>query len=112
MRALVILSGVMLLLVAGVTACNSNDRSPPVSIASQPGPQVAQAPSPGEDVRRITPAELRALMDKGQAFVIDVRNQDMYKAGHIKGSIVIPSTEILSHVDELPKDKTIVTYCS
>ena len=32
--------------------------------------------------------------------------------GHIPGSRLIPAGEISNHVNELPRDKTIVTYCS
>ena len=35
-----------------------------------------------------------------------------YDQGHIKGARLIPMTEIQNHLSELPKDKTIVTYCS
>lgn len=31
--------------------------------------------------------------------------------GHIKGAKLIPAADMLAHVDELPRDKMIVTYC-
>ena len=65
-----------------------------------------------DGARRITIGELEALIKNGEAFIVDVRNQAMYDAGHIPGSRLIPSGEILNHLSELPKDKTIVTYCS
>ena len=70
-------------------------------------PQVAS-----DGVRRITPAELRDALKKGQAILIDVRNEESFKAGHIKGARLIPANEIASRVNELPKDKLIATYCS
>ena len=65
-----------------------------------------------DGVRRVTTDELAALMKEGKAFVVDVRSQDVYDIGHIPGSRLIPAGEILNHVNELPTDKTIVTYCS
>jgi rhodanese-related sulfurtransferase len=63
-------------------------------------------------VRRITVVELQQLVSKGEAFVVDVRNDASYKQGHIKGARLIPTNQILQRADELPQDKVIVTYCS
>ena len=62
--------------------------------------------------RRISVSELKDLIAKNQAVVIDVRNEASYNAGHIHGAKLIPETEIPNHLNELPKDKLIVTYCS
>ncbi|SRR5258705_694341 len=75
----------------------------------QAGPQQAVT---GDGARRITIAEAKNLFEKGQAFVIDVRNQASYDQGHIRGAKLIPAAEILNHTGELPRDKTIITYCS
>jgi rhodanese-related sulfurtransferase len=32
--------------------------------------------------------------------------------GHIPGAHLIPAGDILNHLNELPRNKTIVTYCS
>ena len=61
---------------------------------------------------RITIPDLQEKIKKHEVFIVDVRNQASYDAGHIPGSIMIPSGEILNHLDQLPKDKLIVTYCS
>jgi rhodanese-related sulfurtransferase len=65
-----------------------------------------------DDVRRITPAQLRAAVLKGEAVVVDVRGADSYNAGHIKGALLIPVNEIETRAGELPRNKMIVTYCS
>jgi 3-mercaptopyruvate sulfurtransferase SseA len=89
---------------------NANGTTPGVATAT---PAVPAAPAqPADDVRRITVAELKQALDAQQAIVIDVRGDAAYKAGHIKGSIMIPAAEIDKHVNELPKGKLIVTYCS
>ena len=63
-------------------------------------------------VRRVTPEEVRELMKNSKAVLIDVRGESSYKAGHIKGALFIPFAEIRNRAKELPKDKTILTYCS
>lgn len=65
-----------------------------------------------DGARRITTQELETLMKEGKAFVVDVRTQESYDAGHIPGAKLIPSANILNHLKELPRDKIIVTYCS
>lgn len=72
----------------------------------------ANAQQSGDGVRRISPAELREVLKKGQAIIIDVRNEQSYSAGHIKGARLIPVNEVGSKIGELPKDKLIATYCS
>lgn len=77
----------------------------------------AQAPSPSpttypDGARRVTIPEMEALVKENKAVVIDVRNQESYDAGHIPGAKLIPSVDILNHLNELPKDKMIITYCS
>jgi rhodanese-related sulfurtransferase len=41
-----------------------------------------------------------------------VRNEASYNAGHVRGAKLIPVGEIANHLNELPKDKLIITYCS
>ena len=104
----------IILLGAIILGCNSAERK--VSEFAQASDKKAspeQQPAPPSDgARRITLPEAQELVKKGQAVVIDVRNQAAYDLGHIQGARLIPAGEILNHVDELPRDKTIVTYCS
>ena len=97
-----------LALVALVTACNLHGKS---NSQAQQAPKLTATPYP-DGARRVTIDELEAMMKDGHAFVVDVRNQESFDAGHIPGSKLIPSGEILNHLKELPKDKLIVTYCS
>lgn len=66
----------------------------------------------GDGVRRVTPAEARAAVEKGQAVIVDVRGEDSFRAGHIKGALWIPVGDIAARAGELPRGKTIITYCS
>lgn len=98
-------------------ACNSADSpnrvassSPPATPAKPKAPPAAGVPADG--VRRITTVELQDLLSKGQAYVVDVRNEASYNLGHVRGAKLIPNTQIGERSKELPRDKTIVTYCS
>src|ERR1043166_5538402 len=93
-----------------LTAC-SQIHSKSNSQNSNTPPTAASTPS-ADGARRVTIAELESMMKDGKAFVVDVRSQDSFNAGHIPGSRLIPSGEILNHIKELPTDKLIVTYCS
>ena len=98
-----------LLLTIFLTACNKADSK----VASQAQPKPASTGTPYPDgARRVTIEELKALIKEGKAFVVDVRTQESYDAGHIPGSKLIPTAEIVNRMKELPRDKTIVTYCS
>jgi rhodanese-related sulfurtransferase len=52
------------------------------------------------------------LQKEGKVFVVDVRSEDAYDLGHIPGAKLIPLNDIASRMNELPKDKLILTYCS
>ena len=72
----------------------------------------AFAGAQGDGVRRITPAQARAAVEKGQAVIVDVRGADSYNNGHIKGALLVPVNDIGSRAGELPRGKLIITYCS
>ncbi len=98
-----------------LVACNSTDNTAsqkPASNSNVVAQATPAAKPPSDGVRRITTAELQALMNKGQAVVVDVRGEPAYKAGHIKGAKLMPTNEFLSRINELPRDKMIVTYCA
>lgn len=44
--------------------------------------------------------------------IIDVRSEDSYKEGHIPGAINIELRDFENRLDEIPKNKAVVTYCS
>ena len=94
-----------------LTACNLHSKSNSQTQQANSNPNVTASPYP-DGARRVTIDELEAMMKSGNAFVVDVRTQESFDAGHIPGAKLIPSGEILNHLNELPKDKLIVTYCS
>jgi len=96
--------------VGGLMACNSKEAiatQAPKAGATPPPP-----PPPADNARRITAAELHDLWQKGDVVVIDTRAESAYKDEHIKGSISMPTGTVLERIDELPKNKMIVAYCT
>jgi predicted sulfurtransferase len=91
---------------------NSNANTRLTRRSLETGPQPADAEGHADDVKRVTTAELETLMKEGKVLVVDVRNKAMFDAGHIRGAKLIPVGEVANRANELPKDKTIVTYCS
>jgi hydroxyacylglutathione hydrolase len=56
----------------------------------------------------IQPKELEGF---DAAMVLDVRNRTEHTEGHIPGSHQLSGGRVMWHLDELPADGTIVTYC-
>lgn len=122
MRLFVSLAAVAFFAFFVLTACNSLEKVHTEAAKVHQGATADNSPAatsspaaantPGDGVRRITTVDLKSLMDKGEAVVIDVRADASWEAGHIKGSRHIPTDKILEEADKLPRDKTIVTYCS
>jgi len=110
MRRVYAFLSIALLGLSVLAGCNSAENK-----NSSAGPIVPQTPpkvAPTDGIRRITVQETRDLLAKNQAVVIDVRNQESFNQSHIQGAKLIPVADTLKHIDELPKDKLIVTYCS
>jgi rhodanese-related sulfurtransferase len=64
-----------------------------------------------EEPEAITRRDLKKQLSEGSVVVVDVRPVEEYVAGHIKGALSIPLTELPSRVEELPKNAEIVVYC-
>jgi rhodanese-related sulfurtransferase/predicted transcriptional regulator len=65
----------------------------------------------GEEVESIGRDELIARMRKGDVVLVDVRPEDEFQAGHIRGAKSIPLTELEDRLAELPTDREVVAYC-
>ena len=63
---------------------------------------------------RIDAAEAKAMVDAGEAIILDVVASHVWPAmaRTIQGSIRIPPQKIEQRFDELPRDKTIIAYCT
>ena len=111
MRLIISFLAIAVMALGVLTACNSAEwkkaQTSPASRTSAPAPPVM-----ADGARRVTVAELKDLLAKNEAIVVDVRNQSSFDIGHIRGARLIPEAEVINHADELPRNKLIVTYCS
>ena len=116
MRRFYYLSAAVMLAIIVLAACKSTDKSAGTggggAVVSNASTTSSTPIVPSDGVRRVTTVELRDMLDKGTAIVIDTRGADSYKQNHIKGSISIPLDQVANRINELPRDKTIVAYCS
>lgn len=60
--------------------------------------------------RQITVDHVRELVEEG-AYIVDVRERAEYERGHIKGSHLIPLSELRERVEEIPKDVPVYIHC-
>ena len=74
--------------------------------------QAPAVPATPAEAHRITAEELKALAEKGQAVIVDVRAKEAWDAGHIEGAVHIPLAELSSRLKDLPKNKHVVAYCT
>ncbi len=68
-----------------------------------------------DDVARITPVELSAMIAKGErVVVVDVRSPGSYERSGVKimGAVRISPNDLGRAVSELPNDRPLVFYCT
>ena len=66
-------------------------------------------PTESSEVPRITPKELKSLLDTGvEVMIVDARSRGEYDEEHIVGAVLL--AEIESRFDELPKETKFVLY--
>ena len=64
---------------------------------------------------RISPKEVYSLFSSGHPFVfVDNRNPKVWAASDmtLPNAIRVPVDEMDSHLQEIDRDKTVVTYCT
>jgi adenylyltransferase/sulfurtransferase len=72
----------------------------------------AHAAEAAADVPSVTPAELKARLDRGERPVLlDVRNQPEWDIARIEGARLVPLPELPSRVHELSSADELVVYC-
>jgi rhodanese-related sulfurtransferase len=64
---------------------------------------------------RVTVDEVKERMERGEQFVfIDTRNPKAWGESDTKlpGAIRVPADVVEQHLDEIPQDRVIITYCT
>jgi len=112
MRLFIMVTLAVFMAAGALIACNSNETLLTQN-NSTPTPKVPPgAATPTDNARRINAEDLHKLWEKGDVVIIDTRAEVAYKQEHIKGSISMPTGTVLQRIDELPKNKMIVAYCT
>ena len=62
--------------------------------------------------QRISQADAYKLYRENKAVFIDVRSNAQFALGHIKGSLSIPGSQIVSRFGEAAQGKIVITYCA
>jgi rhodanese-related sulfurtransferase len=81
------------------------------STLQEPIDRFLQAIPPGYyGVRQID--ALKAKMEQGNLYLVDVREPSEYLLGHIPGAVNIPLRKLAENLDQIPKDEPVMLYCS
>jgi rhodanese-related sulfurtransferase len=64
-----------------------------------------------DELEPIDAEELRRRIRDGEVTILDVRPEDEYRAGHIRGAISIPVADLERRISELPADREVIAYC-
>jgi rhodanese-related sulfurtransferase len=67
----------------------------------------------GPSVPKLTAAELNEKLKFGKhPLVLDVRQPDEFRQGHISGAKLIPLNELYKRMSEIPKGREVVCVCA
>ena len=67
------------------------------------------------EATRITTDEVKERMDRGEQFAfVDTRNPKAWAESDKKlpNAIRVPAEEVEQHLNEIPKDRVVLTYCT
>ena len=73
--------------------------------------EIRQAMAP----TRVTADEIIERMNRGEKFTfLDTRNTKAWSESDEKlpGALRVPADELEKHLDQIPRDRTIITYCT
>ena len=66
------------------------------------------------EATRVTVDEVKERLARGEEFTfVDTRNPKAWAEADQKlpGAIRVPSDEVNQHLDEIPRDRSVITYC-
>ena len=67
------------------------------------------------EATRVTVDEVKERMERGEQFAfVDTRNPAAWGESDVKlpGAIRVPANELNEHLDEIPRDRAVITYCT
>jgi rhodanese-related sulfurtransferase len=90
--------------------------TPPAGAARTPGRVPLQVPgarnNAGPTFARISITDAVKLQKSGKVVFIDVRSNEQFSQGHIKGSLSIPGSQLIRRFNEVKPGSTVITYCA
>lgn len=72
----------------------------------------AVAPPPVAVTPEVTVHRAKAMLDRGEAVLIDVREVWEWVTTRIPGATLIPMGEVAQRVNEIPQDRTVIVHCA
>lgn len=102
--------GLLLVLAIAASGCGSAAGPAATPAAAQPEasqPETASLNLPVE----IDAKTVDGLRGNPDVFIVDVREQDEFAAGHIPEATLIPLGQLSNRLSEIPKNKTVVAVC-
>lgn len=107
---LVMCGGVLILVALAVWATLSSQPRLP---ALQPtSPLNNEIGIPASEIPRVPLAEAKTAYDRKTAFFVDVRDSGSYAESHIPGAVNVSLASLENHLNEIPTDQWIITYCT
>ena len=67
------------------------------------------------EATRVTVGEIKERINRGEQFTfVDTRNPKAWAEADLKlpGAIRVPADEVEKHLDEIPRNRTVITYCT
>lgn len=99
------------LLIAVVASGCTNAASPAAAPAAAASANGQDAATGLELPTNIDAKTLDGLRNNPNVFIVDVREDYEYAAGHVPEATLIPLGQLANRLDEIPKDKTVVAVC-
>lgn len=62
-------------------------------------------------VTSVPAGDWETWVEENNGIVLDVREPDEWELGTLPGAVLIPQGEIVSRMDEMPKDQPILCVC-
>jgi rhodanese-related sulfurtransferase len=67
--------------------------------------------APAQDDAVVTTEDAWRKLGAGEAIMIDVREADEWRAGHVAGATHIPFGDLASRLAEIPRSREVLLFC-
>jgi len=98
--------------LAGTLASAQMKPQPKTPAQSSPLVLTGARTNSAQQFPRISQEDAFKLYQEGKATFIDVRSNEQFSHGHIKGALSIPRSQIIGRFGEVIPGKTVITYCA